>query len=299
MTASKIDSLDELKKASASREPSFALALGGGGARGICHIHVLEVMDELGLKPKAIAGSSIGAIMGAAYASGMSGKDIRAFALELLGNRGGQVANRLLKLGTASMRSPVDGFRFGQFNLQTLLETLLPSELPKEFAQLSLPLKVMATDYYGQKEVVITEGNLHEALAASAALPALFMPVRINGRVMIDGGIFNPVPYEHLMDDSDIVIGVDVVGGPEGDGSATPSRIDGLIGASQLMMQATVTLKLQLCAPHIYLRPAVSRFKVMDFLKAEEVLSETDSIRDELKRAIEREVETFHQRVKS
>ena len=296
MTGSDIQISDELKKASAAREPSFALALGGGGARGICHIHVLEVMDELGLKPKAIAGSSIGAIMGAAYCSGMSGRDIRAFTLELLGNRGGQVANRLLKLGTASMRSPIDGFRLGQFNLQTLLETLLPATLPKTFAELKLPLQVIVTDYYGQKEVVVTSGDLHEALAASAALPALFMPVRIDGRVMIDGGIFNPVPYEHLMDTHDITIGVDVVGGPEGDCCAMPSRIDGLIGASQLMMQAAVTLKLQLRAPQIYLRPSVSRFKVMDFLKAQDVLLETESIRDELKHAITREMETFHQK---
>lgn len=288
----------EIEKASAVREPSFALALGGGGARGICHIHVLEVMDELGLKPKAIAGSSIGAIMGAAYCSGMSGSDIRASTLELLSKRGGTVANRLWKLGAASMRSPTDGFRLGQFNLQTLLETLLPATLPKDFSGLTLPLKVLVTDYYGQKEVVITEGNLHEALAASAALPALFMPVRINGRVMIDGGIFNPVPYEHLMDGHDITIGVDVVGGPEGDCCDMPSRIDGLIGASQLMMQAAVSLKLQLRAPQIYLRPPIHRFKVMDFLKAQEVLRETQGIRDELKRAIEREIESFHRRSK-
>lgn len=296
MTESAAQSTGELMEASALREPSFALALGGGGARGICHIHVLEVLDELGFKPKAIAGSSIGAIMGAAYCSGMSGRDIRAFTLDLLSKNGSSIANRLWKLGTSSMRSPIDGFRFGQFNLQTLLETLLPESLPKEFSGLALPLKVMATDYYGQKEVVITSGNLHEALAASAALPALFMPVRINGRVMIDGGIFNPVPYEHLMGNGDIVIGVDVVGGPDGDGTATPSRIDGLIGASQLMMQATVSLKLQLCAPQIYLRPKVSRFKVMDFLKAQDVLRETQSIRDELKYAIEREVESFDKR---
>lgn len=283
-------------KASAAREPLFALALGGGGARGICHIHVIEVFDELGLSPKAIAGSSIGAIMGAAMASGMSGKDIREFTLELMSKRGSTVANRLWKLGASSMRNPVDGFRLGQFNLQTILDSLLPEHLPKEFSGLKLPLKVMATDYYAQKEVVITEGDLSAALAASAAIPALFMPVRVDGRIMIDGGIFNPVPYEHLMDSADITIGVDVVGGPEGNGTAMPSRLDSLIGASQLMMQAAVTLKLKLRAPQIYLRPAVNRFKVMDFLKAEEVLNDTKDIRDELKRAIEREVEAFYRR---
>ena len=289
-------SLDELKRASAVREPSFALALGGGGARGICHIHVIEVLDELGIVPQAISGSSIGAIMGAAMGSGMKGKEVREFALDLLAKRGGNLANRLFKLGTSAMRSPTDGFRLGQFNLQLLLETLLPPEIPKEFANLKLPLKVMATDYYGQEEVVIDSGNLHEALAASAALPAIFMPVRINGRVMIDGGIFNPVPYEHVMDGSDITIGVDVVGGPDGVEQTIPSRIDGLIGASQLMMQACVRLKLRLRTPQIYLRPPIHRFQVMDFLKVQELLAHTEPTRDELKYAIEREVEAFHRK---
>jgi NTE family protein len=285
-----------IEKASAAREPSFALALGGGGARGICHIHVIEVMNELGLVPRAIAGSSIGAILGAAMAAGLSGSEIRAYALDLLGKRGGIVANRIWQLGASSMRSELDGFRLGQFNLQRILEKILPETLPKDFSALKLPLKVMATDYYAQSEVVITEGDLHLALAASAAIPALFMPVRIGGRIMIDGGIFNPVPYEHLMDNSDIVIGVDVVGGPEGDGSTMPNRLDSLVGASQLMMQATVALKLRLRSPQVYLRPPVNRFKVMDFLKIQDVLTETECIKDEMKRAIEREVEAFYRK---
>ncbi len=81
------------------------------------------------------------------------------------------------------------------------------------------------------------------------------MPVKVGDRVMIDGGIINPVPYEHLIDLADIVIGVDVVGAPEADGSQVPNRIESLFGAGQLMMQASIALKLKLQAPHIFLRP--------------------------------------------
>ncbi|WP_233136688.1 patatin-like phospholipase family protein [Agrobacterium vaccinii] len=275
------------------RDPTFALALGGGGARGICHINIVEALDELGIRPTAIAGSSIGSIIGAGMAAGMRGRDIRDYMLELMGKKG-SVANRLWSLGPAAMRHTAFGFRLGQFNLELILDALLPAALPKNFEELSIPLKVTATDYYDQSEVIVETGDLRQALAASSAIPALFMPIRMNGRIMIDGGIFNPVPYDHLLDKADIVIGVDVVGGPEGDGTTMPSRFESLFGASQLMMQSVISLKLRMHPPHIFLRPPVNRFRVLDFRKAHEVLAESEVSKDDLKRQIEMQVELYH-----
>lgn len=275
------------------RDPTFALALGGGGARGICHINVVEALDELGIRPTCIAGSSIGSIIGAGMAAGMRGRDIRDYTLELMGKKG-SVANRLWSLGPAAMRHTAFGFRLGQFNLELILDALLPSALPKNFEELPIPLKVTATDYYAQSEVIVESGDLRQALAASSAIPALFMPIRMNGRIMIDGGIFNPVPYDHLLEKADIVIGVDVVGGPEGDGTTMPSRFESLFGASQLMMQSAISLKLRMHPPHIFMRPPVNRFRVLDFRKADEILAESDVTKDELKRQIEMQVELYH-----
>lgn len=275
------------------RDPTFALALGGGGARGICHINIVEALDELGIRPTSIAGSSIGSIIGAGMAAGMRGRDIRDYTLELMGKKG-SVANRLWSLGPAAMRHTAFGFRFGQFNLELILDALLPSALPKNFEELPIPLKVTATDYYAQSEVIVKTGDLRQALAASSAIPALFMPIRMNGRIMIDGGIFNPVPYDHLLDEADIVIGVDVVGGPEGDGTTMPSRFESLFGASQLMMQSAISLKLRMQPPHIFLRPPVNRFRVLDFRKADEVLAESEVTKDDLKRQIDMQVELYH-----
>ncbi|MGE6743452.1 patatin-like phospholipase family protein [Allorhizobium pseudoryzae] len=266
--------------------PRVALALGGGGARGIAHIAVIEALDEMGIRPVAIAGSSIGAIFGAGMAAGMSGAEIRDFTLETLGNRG-TVLNRLWSLGPASMRDMVGGFRLGHFNLERILTAFLPPQIPARFEDLAIPLKVAVTDYYGQSEVILEEGDLAPAIAASAAIPGLFMPVRINGRIMVDGGIFNPIPYEHVAEGADIVIGVDVVGGPEGDGTHAPNRIESMFGASQLMMQACIALKLKLHPPQLFLRPPVNRFGVLDFLKVREILSETEGVKDELKRGLE------------
>lgn len=265
---------------------TFAVAFGGGGARGISHIRIIEALDELGIRPVAISGSSIGAIMGAGMASGMTGREIRDYTLETVGNRGA-LLNRLWSLGPATMRDKLGGFRFGHFNLELILNAFLPPQVPEDFADLQIPMKISATDYYGQAEVVLEQGELRTAIAASAAIPGLFMPVHVNGRIMIDGGVFNPVPYEQLMELADVVIGVDVVGAPEGDGTHPPSRIDALFGASQLTMQASIALKLKLNPPHIFLRPSVNRFRVLDFLRARDILDESEGVKDELKRAVD------------
>lgn len=275
----------------ASRMPTVAIAFGGGGARGLAHIHVIEALDELGIRPVAISGASIGAIMGTGMAAGMSGEAIREHALMTVGNKTA-VVSRIWGLRPQTVRDAVaKGIRIGQFNLERILKAFLPAGLPDRFEDLPIPMNVITTDYYGQSEVIIGEGALFPALAASSSIPAVFMPVRLHGRVMIDGGISNPVPYECLMDIADIVIGVDVVGAPEGDGTHIPNRMESIFGSGQLMMQTAITLKLKLQPPHIFLRPAVGRTGVMDFLKAREVLAMSAGVKDELKRALDQEFE--------
>lgn len=270
-----------------SADPTVAVAFGGGGARGLAHIHVIETLDELGIRPVAIAGSSIGAIIGAGMAAGLSGQEIRDHTLATVGRRK-EVVNRLWSLRPSSFSQAVtNGFRVGQFNIERILPAFLPESVPKDFSGLEIPLKVMTTDYYGQAERVCQSGDLHRALAASAALPVLFKPVRIDGRVMIDGGIYNPVPFDHLTGLADIVIGVDVVGGPDGDGETMPSWIDSLFGASQLMMQSIIAMKMKAHPPDILLRPEVNRFRVMDFLKAQDVLAATAPVKEQLKVALD------------
>ncbi|MDB5524216.1 MAG: putative patatin family protein [Rhizobium sp.] len=273
-----------------SASPTIAVAFGGGGARGFAHIHVIEAFDELGIKPVMISGSSIGSIMGVGMAAGMSGQDIREFVLSTVGNKR-EVMNRLWSLRPSTIQEMVaNGFRVGQFNLERILKAFMPDTVPETFEELEIPFSVSATDYYGQSEQAISSGELNRALAASAAIPAVFMPVRLNGRVMIDGGIFNPVPFDHLAGKADIIIGIDVVGGPEGEDQQIPNRIDSLFGASQLMMQSIISEKLKMHAPDILLRPNVGRFKVLDFLRAAEVLEASAAVKDEFKRALDAQI---------
>lgn len=271
-------------------DPTFAIALGGGGARGLAHIHVIEALNELGIRPVMIAGSSIGAIMGAGMASGMTGRDIHAFAHSILSRRA-EVASRMWSARPGSLAEAIQGgLRVSQFDIERVLKAFLPEAIPQDFDALSIPLKVTATDFYGHRMAVFDDGDLHSALAASAAIPAVFRPVRRDGVIYIDGGIYNPVPFDLLIGKADIVMAVDVVGAPEQANGKRPNSIDLMFGATQLMMQSITASKLLQMQPDILLRPPVSRFRVLDFLKIDAVLAETASIKDELKREVERAV---------
>jgi len=278
--------------------PTFAVAFGGGGARGLAHIHVIETLDELGIRPTAIAGSSIGAIMGAGMAAGMSGKEMHAYARSVLSRRS-EVASRVWKSRPGSLREVMEGgFRLGQFNIERILKAFLPSAIPDDFARLEIPLKVTATDFFGHGLAVLEEGGLYSALAASAAIPALFRPVSRDGRLYIDGGIYNPVPFDLICDAADIVIAIDVVGAPSEGSRKRLTSIELVFGASQLMMQSIIAMKLMQLRPAVFLRPPVSGFRVLDFLKVESVLHSTVAIKDELKRAIDDAVDIRERRRK-
>ncbi|MDX8433301.1 patatin-like phospholipase family protein [Mesorhizobium abyssinicae] len=273
-----------------SNDPTFGVAFGGGGARGLAHIHAIEALDELGIRPVAIAGSSIGAIMGAGMASGMAGKDIHDYARSILGRRA-EVASRMWRARPGTIAEAMEsGIRVSQFNVERILKAFLPEAIPETFAELKIPLKVTATDYFGHKLAVFEDGDLHSALAASAAIPAVFRPVTRDGRVLIDGGIYNPVPFDLIEKDADIVIAIDVVGAPSEAERRHPTTVDLMYGATQLMMQSIIANKLRQCPPDILIRPAVSKYRVLDFLKIEALMAETVEIKDELKRAVEKAV---------
>lgn len=271
--------------------PTFGIAFGGGGARGLAHIHVVEALDELGIKPVALAGSSIGSLIGAGVASGMSGRDIHAYARSILGTRA-QVASRMWRARPGTFAEAMEGgLRVGQFNVERILKAFLPEIVPAFFEELKIPLKVTATDYFGHKLAVFDTGDLHSALAASAAIPAVFRPVVRDGVTLIDGGIYNPVPFDLIANKADITIAVDVVGGPETGSRKRPTSIDLMFGATQLMMQSIIANKLTQGRPDILIRPPVSRFRVLDFMKIDAVMAETLAVKDEVKRAVEAALE--------
>lgn len=258
--------------------PRIGLALGGGGARGLAHIPVLEAFDDLGLKPAQIAGTSIGAIMGAAYAGGLSGQEIREIALATFADRN-SVLSRLWQLRPKRF---TDMFRSApvQFDPQRVLEVFIGGHLPERFEDLQIPLRVLATDFYGCEEVDFDSGPLMPAVAASIAIPAIFRPVRYAGRHLIDGGVVNPLPFDGLRATCDIVIAVDVVGAPvPREERDDISMLDSLFGSSQILMQTITKQKLKLDQPDILISPPNDPVRVLDFMKAERILDKAETLR--------------------
>lgn len=266
-----------------------ALVLGAGGARGLSHVHVLEAFDDLGVRPSIIAGSSIGSVIGAGYAAGMSGAEIRDYALSTFGKRA-EVMSRLWRLRPESIVSMISGrdSRFGEFNAQKVMRAFLPSSLPATFEELSIPLKVTATDFYSGELTVLESGDLLAAIAASSAIPVVFRPEIINERIHVDGGLANPVAFDLVASPDRIVVAVDVVGLPRHRGRKMPSRFDAAFGVSQLMMRNITHMKLKLCRPDLLIRPPIDDFRVLDFLRAEEIIEKTKDVRQEAREGLEK-----------
>lgn len=266
---------------------AIGLALGAGGARGIAHVHVLRAIDALGVRPAAIAGTSIGGIMGACYAAGMSGEEIHDFLLDRFGDHKA-VAASIWALRAQNMADMIGNgrLRVGELDLERILARLLPESLPERIEQLEIDMQIVATRYYRHDDAIFTEGPLLPALAATAAMPAIFHPVVVNGVVHIDGGMTNPVPIDLLQDKARFIIAVDVSGGPEGEEGVIPTKVDVLYAASQLMQRTILREKIRNCHCDLLFAPKVGAWRVLDFMRTDEVIRATEPLFEEAKTVI-------------
>ena len=274
-----------------AHQPTIALALGGGGARGLAHILMLEVFDALNLKPVAIAGTSIGGIFGAAYASGMSAKQIRTHSENILNNRT-ELARQLLTVRTEPLQKILSVFqlRSALFNAEALIDLIMPARTAQTFEDLQIPLHLVAADFYSQNEVVLSNGNLRTAISASMALPALFKPVSIDHMALMDGGLVNPLPFDVVANDADIVVAIDVSGTgktAEEEGKP-PSAFEALIASSQIFQNTIVREKLRSRQPDILIEVDVGDFYVLDFRKFDDVLAAAAPAKAELEEKLRR-----------
>jgi len=267
---------------------SIGLALGAGGARGFAHILVLEAFADLGVKPAIISGTSIGALVGACYATGVPARELRGYVSALFRNRT-EVFARLWRQKPRQVRDLfVPGaLTIGQFDAERMVEVFMPDWVPADFAGLEIPLTVVATDFYAGNEATLTEGTLSNAVAASVAIPVLFRPVTVDGRVMVDGGIVNPLPFDKVQDETDIVVAVDVVNSPPRESTRIPSSTEAIFGAAQLFMRSITNQKLKGgTVPDVLVQPTTHPYKALDFMKAKAILAAAEPVREEVKRAL-------------
>lgn len=266
---------------------TFALALGAGGARGLAHIHAIRALEELGVAPTCVSGASIGSIVGAAYCSGMDADEMTAHA-ESVASDPLDVLRGMFRVGPGSLSEffKEGGPRIGEMNLERVLAGILPESFPETFDVLDIPLLIAATDFYGQCRQIFDNGDLRFAMAASSAIPAIFLPVERDGRFYIDGNATDPCPLDVLASKADRIIAIDVTGGAHGDPTKRPGKMDVTHAATQMMQRAIVRNAAARFPAAVVLRPPVDAIWSLDFLKVRDILAQTASLKDEVKVAV-------------
>ena len=272
--------------------PRIGLALGGGGAKGLAHIPMLEALDELSVKPHRIAGTSVGAIIGALYASGLSGTEIRALVEQFL-IKDDEAARQLIPM-PRSVRwldfidpALVEGGLLDSTDFIAFLGETIPA---RRFRDLEIPLKVTAAELWSGQAVVLESGELLPALQASMALPGVFPPVEHGGRQLVDGGVANPLPYDLLMDECDVVIAIDVSGNREVDEEDGLSFLGVLFHSFHTMSGNILAAKLEQHRPDIYIRPDITNVRVLEFYKADQVFKQALPEKRSLVKALRRKL---------
>lgn len=177
-----------------NKQPTIGLTLSGGGMRGIAHIAILKALEAYGLRPAVISGSSAGAVVGAFYAAGVQPDDM----IDLVIKRN--------FFSRSYFRLRTNGIFSNRF-LYELLKEFIPED---DFAGLQIPLIVAVTELtYGRTEY-ISEGKLSDFIVASASIPYIFPPVKIEDKIYLDGGIMNNLPIEPIRNKCDFLVGAHV-----------------------------------------------------------------------------------------
>jgi NTE family protein len=254
----------------------IGLALGAGGAKGLCHIAFLKVLDELGIRPDVIVGTSIGAIIGAFYAAGLTAAELEE---ELRKNIFKDLSKMALDFSLFSSSGMLKGKGVEEF-----LRLALPVQT---FEELRIPLKVVATDFWKREEVVFDSGDLISAIRASSSMPVVFEPVLLRGTVLIDGGAVNPLPYDLIQSECDLTIAIDVSGVKEQPIDLVPNMLESVLSTFQIMQASIVAAKMKTGPPVWYFKPELRNIRTLDFYRYQEILS-----------GVEKEMDQFRERLK-
>lgn len=246
------------------------LALGGGGARGLAHIGVLQVLQEEDIPIDMIAGASAGAAIGALYAQGKDASLIRDLAIKLLDWR------KLLSL--ADFGFSRTGFIHGR-KVWELLKLIMGGDV--SFSDLKIQLACVATDITRCEEVVISDGSVVDAIRASFSIPGIFSVVRWRGRYLVDGSLVNPVPVSVLRGmGADFVIAVNVIPdfrkkrfqtSKEGIATFKKPNIFNVVTQSGHIAQCLL-VRSCLKGADVVIRPRVAHIGVSDFRQRQECI---------------------------
>lgn len=226
----------------------IGLALGGGAARGFAHVGVIAVLEEAGLRPQVVVGTSAGSLVAAIYATGKTSAQLQQTAL---GMQEVAMTDWMLPIiGKGVFRGDALGRYVNQLVEGRLIENM------------AIPLGIVATDLNSGKAVLFRSGDTGTAVRASSAVPAVFVPVRISGREYVDGGLVSPVPVRFARQmGADVVIAVDISSPPEGNPAGDTLQI--LLQTFAIMGKSINQYELK--EADVVVRPSLTGLKSADF----------------------------------
>jgi NTE family protein len=228
------------------RPPRIGLALGGGAARGFAHIGVIQVLEEAGIRPDLVAGTSAGSLVAAMYASGKTGHEM------------GNLAQTMDEGAITDWSFPMRGLIRGE----ALARYVREQTGGKSIEQMVMPLGIVATDLDSGNAILFQRGDTGIAVRASSAVPAVFQPVRIGAREYVDGGLVSPVPVRFARQmGAELVIAVDISSPP--DGAATGDVMKMLLQTFAIMGRSINQFELR--DADIVLRPLLTGISSADF----------------------------------
>jgi NTE family protein len=239
------------KAVPATPVPAIGVALGGGFARGIAHIGVLKVLEEEGVPIRVVAGTSVGALIGASYCSGLSPEELEGVAHSV----------RFTTFARWTLS------RFGFASNDRMIMFLTRTLKVKTFEELRIPLGVTATDYTTGEGVVFHSGSIIDPVRASCAYPGMFLPINIRGRYLVDGMLSHPVPTRPLREmGADRVLAVHLKGTWSNGGA--PRHLFDVIGQSFAIAQDAMS-SVWRSAADLVIEPQVAGFAYDDFKRAD------------------------------
>jgi len=238
----------------AKRIPAIGLALGGGFARGIAHVGVLKVLEEEGIPVRMIAGTSVGALIGAAYCSGVTIAELEEVAYKV----------RFTTFARWTLS------RYGFATNDRMVSFLTRTLKVQTFEELRIPLGVTATDFNTGEGMVFTSGSIIDPVRASCAYPGMFLPVEIRGRWLVDGMLSNPVPTRPLRAmGAERVLAVQLKG--QWSKTTAPRHLFDVIGQSFAIAQDMMS-SVWRSAADLVIEPDVAGFDYDDFKRAGELI---------------------------
>ncbi|MCD6181120.1 MAG: patatin-like phospholipase family protein [Candidatus Cloacimonetes bacterium] len=270
----------------------IGLVLSGGGARGMAHIGVLKVLDELGVKPDYIAGTSTGALIGGLYACGMSGAEIETLfknmdwdvlmpetmgrdQLHISEKRWGPFGPLAFEL-TSGMRPKLpQSFLASNAQINALFSMFYPYANLRDFSSLPIPFRCVGTNILTGELKVFSSGSLHEAVLASMTFPSLLEPFELDGNLYIDGGIMSNLPTEVVQDmGADIIIGVQV-----NSGLKQREQLENIIDVLDQTINIGIVRNIERSTPNcdILIKPELTAIPLTGFTAVEDVVAQGEA----------------------